>query len=305
MGLLDEIESDDKQAPIRVVIYGEKGVGKSTFALHSPKPIFIDIEKGSRALRDKNGVKAKVFKNVNTFEDIRQKVQLLTNSPKEFETVVLDSADWAEQACHKEILGSSGKNINTVLGGYGAGRSESEARFRNLIGDLNSLQDKHAMNVIITAHAKVKTVKDPEAAQDYDAFEMKCDEKVTALLQEWADVVLFARFQTFVKVNDDAKVGRVVGSDKQQMFTTKSAGYFAKNRYGLPPKLEVDYDAFAQALRKAQGATVEDVLAELNELAPKLTDELRANMVKAIEAAKGNLKTLIGIRNYARTKAAA
>jgi hypothetical protein len=300
---MNELENDDRPVPFRAIIYGEKGVGKSTFGLNAPNPVFIDVEKSTRALFDKKGNKAKVFKGVKTFTHVREKIQKLIDSPKEFDTLVIDSADWVEQVLQVEILGVTGKNINNVLGGYGAGRSEVEARFRNLLGQLDLLQEKHGMNVIFTAHSKVKTVKDPDAGQDYDAFEMKCDDRINALLQEWSDMVLFARFETFAKVDEAGKV-KAATTGKHVMFTRKSAAYFAKNRYGLPPQLPVDYEAFAMALRKAQGETVEDVMAELKELYVKLDDETAARMKVAIDNAKGDRKQLVGIRNYARTKAA-
>ena len=36
--------------PVKVVLYGPEGIGKSTFASHFPDPVFIDTEGGTKRL---------------------------------------------------------------------------------------------------------------------------------------------------------------------------------------------------------------------------------------------------------------
>ena len=37
-------------APVKVVLYGPEGIGKSTFAAKFPSPVFIDTEGGTKKL---------------------------------------------------------------------------------------------------------------------------------------------------------------------------------------------------------------------------------------------------------------
>ena len=39
-------------APVKVVLYGPEGIGKSTFAAKFPSPVFIDTEGGTKSLRE-------------------------------------------------------------------------------------------------------------------------------------------------------------------------------------------------------------------------------------------------------------
>ena len=40
-------------APVKTVLYGPEGIGKSTFASHFPNPVFIDTEGGTKRLNVK------------------------------------------------------------------------------------------------------------------------------------------------------------------------------------------------------------------------------------------------------------
>lgn len=45
---LPELIKGKLERPLRVVLYGVEGVGKSSFAAESPNPIFIATEDGTR-----------------------------------------------------------------------------------------------------------------------------------------------------------------------------------------------------------------------------------------------------------------
>lgn len=37
-----------QNSPVKTVLYGPEGIGKSTFASHFPNPVFIDTEGGTK-----------------------------------------------------------------------------------------------------------------------------------------------------------------------------------------------------------------------------------------------------------------
>ena len=45
-----KIESGLEKRPLKVVIYGAEGIGKSTFASQFPEPLFLDTEGGTSSL---------------------------------------------------------------------------------------------------------------------------------------------------------------------------------------------------------------------------------------------------------------
>ena len=44
------VTSGVQAAPVKTVLYGPEGIGKSTFASHFPDPVFIDTEGGTKRL---------------------------------------------------------------------------------------------------------------------------------------------------------------------------------------------------------------------------------------------------------------
>lgn len=278
MSRLDDIEVAGARKPLRALIYGIEGVGKTSLLAKAPNPIFITPEGGTDQIRG-----AKKFKNVKTWEDVIACVDELLVAKHDYKTLAIDTADWLEKICHALIIQhSKGKSIITANGGYGAGYSEAERMHRELIAKLDRLRDECGMNILVSAHYQVKIVKDPEAVQDYDQFEIKCHEKVSSLWREWAECLFFARFNTFIKVEDDKDRGRAVTDGRRTVYTVKTPAFQAKNRYGLPAEMEFSenfwnvlsghIDRFYLGGGTEQAATLEAVRSEVKELLAKVQD---------------------------------
>lgn len=75
----------------KIVIYGPEGVGKSTFASRFPEPVFIDTE-GSTKDMDVSR-----FKPASSWAMLLQQVRYVIDHPECCRTLVIDTADWAEQ----------------------------------------------------------------------------------------------------------------------------------------------------------------------------------------------------------------
>ena len=80
---------------------------------------------------------------------------------------------------------------------------------------------------------------------------IKLHTRAAALLQEHSDVVLFANYRiSTVKadVGFNKKVNRAMGSGERVIHTAERPAFLAKNRYGLPETLSLDWQTFAQAM---------------------------------------------------------
>lgn len=284
-GRLANIKKEKTEKPVRVLIYGIEGVGKSKFGADAPNSCVIGAEGGTDHLDNTFEIP-----NIKTFSDVLEAVKELTTGEHNFKSLMLDSADWIERMAHAEICGEGG-NIITALKGYGAGYRRSETMHKELIDLLSELRAKRGMHIIVTAHYHVKTVKDPEATQDYDAFEIKCHEYVSALWREWVDAVLFARFETFVKKNEDSKKGLAFGTGNRIMYAEKRPAFYAKNRYGLPFEMDVSWNSFYAARLAGKGETVEQIMGDVNELHAKISDEATKKAVADAVTQAGTDKT--------------
>lgn len=242
---LASIKSGPSEYPPRIVIYGQHGLGKTTFAAGARNPIFIQTEDGL------NGQSVARFPLATRYEDLIEAISTLHDEEHDFETVVLDSADWTEKLIFQKIARDENvKDISDI--GYGKGYEAATGLFYRLFEGLNALRLNRKMMVIVTAHAAQKNYKDPLGA-DYIQHTIALHKKSAPQLLEWADIVGFCDHDKHISLQDDGfnkttgkarTIGRVVHFEP-------NASFAAKNRYQLPARLPLSYAAFADALGAA------------------------------------------------------
>lgn len=221
----------------KIVCYGPEGIGKSTFAAQFPDPLFIDTE-GSTKDMDVARTPAP-----SSWMMLMEQVQYVKNHPDICRTLVIDTADWAEHLCIEQICDK--KKISGIEDiGFGKGYTYVQEEFGRLLNLLEEVV-KVGINAVITAHAKMRKFELPDELGSYDRWEMKLTKQTAPLVKEWADMVLFANYKTFV-VNVDGQ-GAQKGKNKAQggkrvMYTTHHSCWDAKNRYGLADEVPFEYE---------------------------------------------------------------
>lgn len=227
--------------PVKCVVYGPEGIGKSTFAAAFPDPLFIDTE-GSTDLMD-----VKRFDRAGNWPTLLLQVQAVKQNPNVCRTLVLDTADWAERMC-EDLVCRRGNQESIEGFGYGKGYTmvkEEFAKMLDLLTDVNGL----GINIVITAHAIIRKFEKPEEMGAFDRYELKAGNKagnqIAAILKEWADMVLFANYmETVVDVDGKKKVQ----GGRRVMYTQHAPTWDAKNRYGLAMMLPFDFAQIAQCI---------------------------------------------------------
>lgn len=222
----------------KVVIYGPEGIGKTTFAARFPDPVFIDTE-GSTKEYD-----VARFPAPTSWQMLMDEVAEVKKNPQICRTLVIDTADWAEAACFAHVI-SVGQCKSIEDFGYGKGYVKAKEEFGRLLNELTEVVNV-GVNVVVTAHAAMRKFEQPDEMGAYDRWEMKLytsqKTNIAALLKEWADMVLFANYKTFAV--KDGKSGKAKAQGGQRvMYTTHHPCWDAKNRYGLPDMLPLDYEA--------------------------------------------------------------
>lgn len=236
----------------KVVIYGPEGIGKSTFASRFPDPLFIDTE-GSTYNMDV----ARMDKP-NSWQFLQQQIEFVKQN-RPCKTLVIDTIDWAELLCNEHVCAQHGvKGIEDF--GYGKGYVYATEEFGRLLNKLTDVIEA-GINVVLTAHSQIVKFEQPDEMGAYDRYQLKLGKgtgsRTAALIKEWADMVLFLNYKTYsVATDKDGKKFKAQGGERK-MYTTHHPAWDAKNRFGLPDELPMDYSYIAhifneQALNKVQ-----------------------------------------------------
>ncbi len=228
----------------KVVIYGTEGIGKSSLASQFPEPLFIDTE-GSTDNMDV----ARLDKPTSWIM-LNNQIAFIKANPTVCKTLVIDTIDWAESLCVDNLCAMHGKKGIEDFG-YGNGyvyAKEEMGRFLNKLQDLIEI----GINVVLTAHAQIRKFELPDEMGSYDKYELKLGKKTSSqtapLVKEWADMVLFCNYKTYLITQEGSTKKKAQGSQRV-MYTEHAAAWDAKNRHGLPGELPLDYASIAHIFK--------------------------------------------------------
>lgn len=130
---------------LKILIYGQPGIGKSTIALSMPKPVLIDCDNGVHRIQVAHRTPCL---QVNSYAQIQQ--LLKSNELAPFETIVFDTAGKLLDYMGTEILKENPKNGKLSGGLSQAGYGVRKAWFNDLLKQVSTM-GKHLMFV---AHEK-------------------------------------------------------------------------------------------------------------------------------------------------------
>lgn len=292
-----KVKQSNPNRPYRFLIYGEEGLGKSTFGAKAEKPIFISAEGGTDQLTDSQGNPVSEIESVKTWSDVKKAAKDLLSFPHDFKTLVIDSLDWIETMAQKEIIGETGKTIITVDGGYNSGFKRAQSMLKEFIQDLELLREQKNMNIIFTAHAQTKEKKDPMQADNYHRYQIKCNELFSEAAIEWCDAMFFVGLETFVKTKDKEKTGKAFGGDRRLMYTTQKPSFRAKNRYSMPESFVFDFNIWESIMpyikKGYKPVSAQELYDEATQLLALVDDaDVRGAAEKFINENKDNVVNL-------------
>lgn len=245
--MLDKITKGKQSKPRRTVIYGVHGVGKSTWAAAWPSPVFVCTEDGV------NDLDVARFPLCITFMNAMEAVMSLSSGQHEYKTLVIDSADWLERLAHQAVCedehNAKVKCIADI--NYGKGYAQAARRIEGFLKLLDSCRSI-GMHVVVIAHAAIVRFTNPEG-ESYDRYTPALHKDASALLQQWADEVLFATYEVFTRTAEERfgqKRALPVGSGNRILKTSERPTHDAKNRIGLPEQMSMDIREYANYIKK-------------------------------------------------------
>ena len=269
-----------QKRPQKVVIYGPEGIGKTTFASKFPDPLFIDTEGGSSHLDVRRIQKPETWTELlGILKEIIQE--------KPCKTVVMDTADWAEQLIIDHVC-TKYKQPSIEAFGYGKGYYYIGEEFSKMLITFDRIINA-GINVVVVAHAKMRKFEQPDEMGAYDRWEMKLTRQSAPLLKEWADMVLFLNYKTFVVT--DGNKNKAQGG-KRVMYASHHPCWDAKNRHGLPDEMDLDYSLIAHIFQdvideKVSKAPVEQLGAIIDLRRLLLENEISEDQLMRVIVERG------------------
>ena len=112
-------------APVKVVLYGPEGIGKSTFASQFPDPVFIDTEGGTKRLNVAR------LPAPTSWQMLMDEVAEVARGNVPCGTLVIDTADWAEKLCMEGVCAKYKVNSIDAFN-YGKGYTFAKEEFAHL-----------------------------------------------------------------------------------------------------------------------------------------------------------------------------
>lgn len=223
---------------IKMLLYGEPGVGKSVFALKAPKPFFVCTD-GNYEWLDEFGADPNAHKNVSSWADMKD---VLESDFDGYETVVVDLLEDGFKWCEQEYcVRNKIEHVSDV--GYGKAYDATRNEFFITISKLLSM-DKH---VILICHGITFTTKDRRGVEHTRyAPSSRIPDKVLDMIEGRVRYCL--RCYTSAEEEPDGKITK-----KRFLSLVPKENEFGIIRgvdeNAIPHDIPLDFDEFARAIK--------------------------------------------------------
>lgn len=249
MSLLDSVIVGKTPKAPKICIYGTPGVGKSTFAANAPDAIFIQTEDGL------DNIDATKLPLCHSWKEVTEQINALIAEEHNYKTLVIDSLTNLERFIWEEVCTQFGvKNIEKADGGYARGYKHALNYWNDFLVGLGILNREKGMMIILTAHEGVQEIKDPET-ETYHRKAPRIHHLAEYMVSEWCDCVLQAYKKFRIQKTEEGfgakrAIASAIGADggERVIRTIGNTAVVAKNRWGLPEILPLDFNIFYDAV---------------------------------------------------------
>jgi hypothetical protein len=278
-----------RDAPAKIIVYGPGGIGKTTLASKAQSAIFLPTEDGTNQLDIVRMPRA------SRLADVFEALDELTTTKHDFRTLVVDTLTGIDTLVERHTCDANGWSS---LGdpGYGKGPVAAFGEWLRVLAAFERFQAETNMHLVFLGHSALQKITDPDAnVGEYLQFNLAInDAKVSGLWHNWSDANLFANYE-IAKKSEKAK--QVISSGNRYLYTAKRPAFVAKNRYGLPDRLPLDWDALWSGISLAAPESPEKLRREIEAMSAFVSFDVGEQIGAAVKAAKDDARELARIHN--------
>jgi hypothetical protein len=224
------------RAPM-IVLHGEEGRGKTTFACKAPKPLAFLFEDGLP-----RGVSVDAVEGATSFDATMAILREIYTVPGGYRSIVIDTLDSFEPQVIAATCAENGwKTIEAPP--YGRGYVVASDKWRQFLRALDAIRTKHGIMIIVVCHSMIERIDDPRAPT-YTSYQLRLHRRARALVMDACDALFFLADDLRVVTESSGFNDRTRGASDQKryLFTEGRPAFAAKNRFCLPAKISVGLD---------------------------------------------------------------
>ena len=187
-----------EKIPVRFLLYGANGVGKSHFASQFPNPIFIDTE---NSLLHYDVAR----QHVTSWEEFIEFLTKLVEKDHNYKTVVIDSLD---------LLQEWGKESVKEEGGledfykFGKGWGNLASLFFRIRNGLEILNLKKRMHIVFISHVATRRIE-PLDRPPYDMIMPALNNSILPVFANWCNFIGYAHVRLAVEKTLERKHNKI------------------------------------------------------------------------------------------------
>ncbi|MBN1456573.1 MAG: AAA family ATPase [Sedimentisphaerales bacterium] len=236
--------TEGKFQPPKVVLNGVEGWGKTSCGAFAPKPAILMAkgETGYLTLLGAGSVPSVPNTIINSWPELIGFLDVQIGTEElVYKTLILDAVGGFEKLCHelvcrRDFKGDWGEK------GFASFQKGYDVSVNDWLGMLHRLDKLNAKGVMIImlGHTQIRPFKNP-MSEDFDRYVCDIHHKTWSVTHKWADAVLFGTYVTVVdKISGRAKG---IGGAERIVYTERRDAFDAKNRYGMPERIEIPDDS--------------------------------------------------------------